>query len=102
MEHLPSSLFKFLCVNVPKNVLKECFYNFDGNFFLFQNVKNELREIFLYIHKFDHEASSKFRFGCWCCESAIGTVPKSHYISGFANSSIIFVQFLLYKHNFSF
>ena len=60
------------------------------NFFLFQNVKNELREIFLYIHKFDHEASFKSHFGCWCCEPAIVTVPKSHYVSAIPDSSFIF------------
>lgn len=66
------------------------FATLKGNFFLFQNVKNELREIFLYIHKFDHEASFKSHFGCWCCEHAIVTVPKSHYAPAIADSSFIF------------
>ena len=66
------------------------FTTLKGKIFLFQNVKNDLHEIFLYIHKFDHEASFKFHFGCWCCEPAIVTVPKSHCALVIDNSSIVF------------
>ena len=66
------------------------FTTLKGKIFLFQNVKNDLHEIFLYIHKFDHEASFKSHFGCWCCESAIVTVPKSHCAPVIANSNINF------------
>ena len=66
------------------------FTTLKGKNFLFQNVKNDSHEIFLYIHKFDHEASFKSHFGCWCCELAIVTVPKSHFIPVIANSNIVF------------
>ena len=66
------------------------FTTLKGKIFLFQNVKNDLHEIFLYIHKFDHEASFKSHFGCWCCEPAIVTVPKSHCVPVIINSGIVF------------
>lgn len=66
------------------------FTTLNGKIFLFQNVKNDSHEIFLYIHKFDHEASFKSHFGCWCCEPAIVTVPKSHCAPVIANSNIDF------------
>ena len=66
------------------------FTTLKGKIFLFQNVKNDSHEIFLYIHKFDHEASFKSHFGCWCCEPAIVTVPKSHCVPVITNSSIVF------------
>ena len=69
------------------------FTTLKGKIFLFQNVKNDSHEIFLYIHKFDHEASLKSHFGCWCCEPAIVTVPKSHYVPGFATRYIKKVTF---------
>ena len=66
------------------------FTTLKGKNYLFQNVKNDSHEIFLYIHKFDHEASFKSHFGCWCCEPAIVTVPKSRFVPIIAISIIVF------------